>query len=100
MEIKNLQGAAAYANTLAGTPAGENSQVRNETEEPVQAVSDTENTASASGEAFEVSITQEAQNLQTDARADQEAVPLAPLPEPESDTSNPTPENQIVDIVA
>ena len=70
MEINSLQGAAAYSNATA-TPSVENTQLRNQNIESSRSDLDTR-TANTAREAFEVNLTQEAQNLSAGQTVPQE----------------------------
>ena len=70
MEINSLQGAAVYSNAAA-TPSVENTQLRNQNIESSRSDLDTR-TANTAREAFEVNLTQEAQNLSAGQTVPQE----------------------------
>ncbi len=109
MEINNLSGAAAYANTLTGTPPVEDTQLRDQNIEAARTQIDSQ-TVSTAQEAFEVSLSREAQSRlaeDTEATEPPEATqteePVQALPPEVPNNSNPVPVNntsQIVNIVA
>ncbi len=109
MEINNLSGAAAYTNTLTGTPPVEDTQLRDQNIEAARTEIDSQ-AAGTVQEAFEVTLTQEAQNrLAEDAEVAeppeeaQTEEPVQALPPEVPENSNLVPANnasQIVNIVA
>ncbi len=98
MEINNLQAAAAYAGSTAPQPA--NTQVENQNTQAARTDLD-EQAAATAQRAVEVTLSQEAQDLQTDEAPNE---PAAPLPAPENETPEPVetnaPVSQIINIVA
>ncbi|MFH2093557.1 MAG: hypothetical protein ABIJ31_14450 [Pseudomonadota bacterium] len=76
MEINNLQGAAAYTNTSSASLPVNNTNVQDQNIQASRTELDTQN-ARAVQEAFKVSFSQEAQNLQTEAATKQESAAQA-----------------------
>lgn len=72
MDINSLQGSAAYANAVSAISPVGNAITRDQNVEASQAALDTE-TTSAAQEAFEVSITQAAQDRLAEETRTQEA---------------------------
>jgi hypothetical protein len=107
MEINSLQGAAAYINASSANSPVDNTQVRDQNIEASRTDLDTRSTTTAQ-EAFEVTITQEARNLQAEAATEQTtavAPPEGPPAQPAETPSNNTvvqasQASQIVNIVA
>lgn len=80
MNINSLQGSTAYTNAPSATPPVDNTQ-RNQNAET--SITDLKSDSAAAPKAFEVTITQEAQNRL--------AAQKTPAP---NETKNTTPENQ------
>ena len=109
MEINSLQGAAAYNNASSATSPVNNTHLRDQNIEASRTDLDTQSTRAAQ-EAFQVTLTQEARNLQSEASARQESATQAQPQEqaqaqpPEAlnnDTTAPANEtSQIVNIIA
>ncbi|MCP3872227.1 MAG: hypothetical protein GY699_03610 [Desulfobacteraceae bacterium] len=105
MDINSSQGANAYTSAPNATPPVDNTQLREQNVEASRTELNTENTAAAQ-RAFEVTITQEAQNrLAADAALrNQEAVNETQATSTENQTNQnavpPAEANQIVNIVA
>ncbi len=102
MEINSLQGAAAYNNASSVTSPVNNTHLQDQNIEASKTDLDTQS-ARAAQEAFQVTLTQEARNLQSEATAQQETTPQA---EPQEPAQAEPPEAQsndtspIVNIVA
>ncbi len=99
MDINSLNGANAYTNTPNSTPSVDHTQLREQNLEASRPALDTQNTAT---QAFEVSLTQEAQDRQAaettqNAQETQTTAPENPNNETTAPAQNP---NQIVNIVA
>lgn len=107
MEINSLQGAAAYASSLGATQPVENTQTRDQNVEASRTDLTTQSTSVAQ-EAFEVTITQEAQDRLAEDTAveetdSQEQVPVQAQPleeQPPEPEQSPAETSQIVNIVA
>ncbi len=101
MEINNLQGAQAYTNPPGTTPPVDNVQVQDQNLETPRTDIKPEDTNTAP-KAFEVSITQEAQDILAAQAAREPAETKTTTPEDQTAKNiEPAPENsQIMNIVA
>ena len=109
MEINSLQGAAAYSNASSATSPVNTSHLRDQNIEASRTELDAQNTRAVK-EAFEVTLSQEAQNLQAETTTEQESSARAERQEqaqtqpPETQNSNTirsaSQASQIVNIVA
>ncbi|MFH2061210.1 MAG: hypothetical protein ABIJ59_20280 [Pseudomonadota bacterium] len=109
MEINSLQGAAAYSNASSATSPVNNTHLRDQNIEASRTDLDTQS-ARAAQEAFQVTLTQEARNLQSEATTRQESATQA-QPQEQAQAQPPEARNnntisraietsQIVNIVA
>ncbi|MCP4670921.1 MAG: hypothetical protein GY857_06415 [Desulfobacula sp.] len=101
MEINNMQGANAYTTSPGATPPVDNMQAQNKDLEASRTDINPENT-DTSKKAFEVSITQEAQDLLAAQATREPAETQTKTPEDQTtEEIEPTPENsRIMNIVA
>ncbi|MBU1340738.1 MAG: hypothetical protein KKE44_24305 [Proteobacteria bacterium] len=101
MEINSLQGAAAYANVPNATPPVDNTRLREQNVEASRTDLNTENTQAAQ-QAFEVTLTREAQDRLAAQKA--EASNAAQTQPPENQNNGTIAQtyetSQIVNIVA
>ena len=104
MEINNLNASSAYTNASTANPPVHNTQLREQNIEASNAQLD-RSTANAAQQAFEVTITQEAQNLQAQNAQQTEAAVLeaqaqTEQPQNQEDAVPSNKASQIVNIVA
>ena len=106
MEINSLQGATAYINAAASAPPADTTRVQDQNIQAANTELDTRET-SAVRDAFNVTLSREAQNLQDENTVEQEApaepLETAPAPEPETENEQAASTyeaSQIVNIVA
>ncbi len=100
MDINSLQGASAYTNASGSTSPVDNAQLRDQNVEASRTELNQESTTAAQ-QAFEVTITQEAQRLSAEKNEESAEVAAQQLEDQNNSNTEPAHEtSQIVNIVA